>query len=320
MKRSIDLSPVVSLAPFIGDGELVAFNVGPDGVVYLVVALRPLDYRIEQPGGASFAKTVPEYPQKYRVVGLSGGRPVFDVVIEGERFNIHDVQPLVDELLLVCARSHYKGPDDFEKYGRVYTRDGKFAREILLGDGIQSAQATSGGVIWTSYFDEGVFGNFGWQTPVGVSGLVAWDADGNKVYAFEPSKGLGSISDCYALNVASEKDVWFYYYTDFPLVRLHDRKIQAIWRMPLGGSGAFAVSSGYALFRGGYRDRDTYQLFALGKNEKPALLAKVELRNENGNKLVANRVVGRADSIHLVSDGVLYRVDVQTVVAVWGEQ
>jgi hypothetical protein len=39
MKRFIYVSPVASLAPLIGDGELVAFNVGPDGVAYLVVAL-----------------------------------------------------------------------------------------------------------------------------------------------------------------------------------------------------------------------------------------------------------------------------------------
>jgi hypothetical protein len=60
MNRSLLLSPVVPLAPIVGDGELVAFNVGPDGVTYFVVALKPLDYRIEQPGWASFAKTVPE--------------------------------------------------------------------------------------------------------------------------------------------------------------------------------------------------------------------------------------------------------------------
>jgi len=41
---------VAPLAPIIGEGELVAFNVGPDGVAYLVVALKPLDYRLEQPG------------------------------------------------------------------------------------------------------------------------------------------------------------------------------------------------------------------------------------------------------------------------------
>jgi hypothetical protein len=39
MIRSLLLSPVASLRPFSGDGELVAFNVGPDGVIYLVVAL-----------------------------------------------------------------------------------------------------------------------------------------------------------------------------------------------------------------------------------------------------------------------------------------
>jgi hypothetical protein len=34
MKRSLHLSPVLPLTPVIGDGELVAFNVGPDGVTY----------------------------------------------------------------------------------------------------------------------------------------------------------------------------------------------------------------------------------------------------------------------------------------------
>ena len=74
MKRSIRLSPVAPLAPVIGDGELVAFNVGPDAVTYFVVAQKPLDYRVEQPGGATFAKTVPHQPQSYRVVGLSGSQ------------------------------------------------------------------------------------------------------------------------------------------------------------------------------------------------------------------------------------------------------
>ena len=105
-------------------------------MAYLVVALKPLDYRLEQPGWASFAKTVPERPQRYRVVAVSGSETVLDVAIEGERFTIHDVQPLPNELLHACARSFYKGPDDFEKNGRIYTRDGEFLREILLGDGI----------------------------------------------------------------------------------------------------------------------------------------------------------------------------------------
>ena len=317
MNRSVRLSPVASLTTLIGDGELVGFNVGPDAVAYLVIAKKPLDYRIERPRKASFAKTVPKKPQNYRVVGLSGSQPVLDVVIEGERFNIHDIQPLPDELLLVCAHSHYKGPNDFEKNGRVYTRDGKFAREILLGDGIQTVQATYSGVIWTSYFDEGVFGNFGWRSPVGASGLVAWDSAGNKMYEFKPRDGLDPICDCYALNDESEEDVWLYYYTEFPLVRLHCRQIESIWKAPLAGSSAFAVSGEYALFRGGYEYKDTYQLFNFAPDGKPELVATIELRDEKGSKLVANRSVGRADAIYLVSNGFLYRLDLATALEIY---
>lgn len=34
------------------------------------------------------------------------------------------------------------------------------------------------GRIVTSYFDEGIFGNFGWDQPLGASGLVVWDEQG----------------------------------------------------------------------------------------------------------------------------------------------
>jgi hypothetical protein len=147
MKRCLRLSPILSLGPLIGDDKLVAFSVGPGGVVYLVVALKPLDYRWS--GWASFAKTVPNHPQSYRVIGIDGPQVVLNVAIEGERFNVHDVQPLPNELLLVCARSYYRGRDDFDRNGRVYTQEGQFAREILLGDGIESVQVTSKGAIWT---------------------------------------------------------------------------------------------------------------------------------------------------------------------------
>jgi hypothetical protein len=299
----------------IGDGTLVSFDVGPDGVTYLVVALKPLDYRTENSTGAIFAKTVPGEAQIYRVVGLDGSSTVLDVVLENEPFNIHHMQPLGDELLLVCSRCCYRGPDDVEKNGRVYGRDGRFARELLLGDGIQSVQTTGRGVIWTSYFDEGVFGNFGWDEPVGASGLVAWDGAGRKLYEFQPAADLEAICDCYALNVASEDDVWLCYYTEFPLVRLRKNRIDAVWKMPLAGSGTFAVAGDHALFRGGYRDLDTYHLFSLPPGANPKLVARLELRDPSGRKLVAEHVAARGGSIRLVSNGSLYQIDVTTALA-----
>jgi len=309
MKNFLRVTPIVSIASYVEDGEVVAFNVGLDGLVYLVVALNPLDYR-----NGNFAKTVSDRPQTYRVFALRGDQPVFDLVIEGEPFNIHDVQPLGKDLLLVCSRSYYRSQDDFDKNGRVYARDGTFIREILLGDGIGRVQTTSDGVIWTGYFDEGVFGNYGWKSPVGASGLIAWDSAGNKLYDFKPPGPGLDICDCYALNVATERDVWCYYYTAFPLVHLHDRKAESFWRIPLGGSHAFAISGRHALFRGGYKDRDTYQLFLLGKNGNAELIAKMGLRNNDGNEPIANWVVARADNIHFVSNGFLYRIDVQTAI------
>ena len=63
-------------------------------------------------------------------------------------------------------------------------------------------------------------------------------------YEFQPEGELNWICDCYALNVASEQDVWLHYYTQFPLVLLHDRKIRSAWQMPVRGSDAFPGGGG----------------------------------------------------------------------------
>ncbi len=313
--RFVDLSPVSSITSLVGDGKLVAFNVGPDGAVYLVIALQCLDHQIKRRGRTDHPKSVPNQLRRYRVVTLLEGRPTLDLLIEGERFNIHDIQPLVDEFLLVGIRSVCQGLEDVEKNGRVYTLEGVLAREILLGDGIELMQTTGRGSIWTSYSDEGILGGSRSQAAVGESGLVAWDAEGNKLYEFQPSDGLDYIDDCYALNVESDEDVWFYYYTAFSLVHLRGQEIRSFWNMPLMGSRAFAVSDGHALFAGCYKKRNLYHLFELGKEKIPNLLARIEFRNEAGAKLVADRLIGRADHIYMLCDGLLYQIDMRAVLA-----
>jgi hypothetical protein len=75
------------------------------------------------------------------------------------------------------------------------------SREILLGGGIKGTQATASGVIWSSYFDEGIFGNYGWHDPIGASGLVARDTTGDTLYQYAPTDALDDMADCYAMNV-----------------------------------------------------------------------------------------------------------------------
>jgi hypothetical protein len=310
--KSLQLAPIADLTPYLGDSELVALNVGPDLQLYAVIALNKLDYRIEASTGFSFAKTTPDSPQAYRVVALHDGTLTLDVRIASERFNIHDIQPLPnDELLLVCCRSCYKGPDDFERNGRIYSSTGELVREVLLGDGIQRVQTTSSGTIWTSFFDEGVFGNYGWSNPVGSSGLVAWDTHGKKLYEYEPAEGLDSICDCYALNVESESSIWLYYYTEFPLVHLRDHTIEAHWDIPVRGSGAFAVSNGFALFAGGYDKRNEYHLFELGRDGNINELTRLMLIDENKQRLHAESIVGRSDALYIVRGNQVYRCDVR---------
>lgn len=314
--KSIRLAPVANLIPIVGAGRLVALNVGPDSRLYAVVALQELDYRKQSKTGVSFAKTRPKTPQSYRVVAFHDGRITLDVHIDDEQYNIHDIQPLPnDELLLVCSRSYFRGRNDFDKNGRIYSFNGKLVREILLGDGIHRVQTTSTGDIWTSFFDEGVFGNCGWKNPVGSSGLVAWDSVGNKLYEFQPADGLDSICDCYALNVESDSSTWLCYYANFPLVHLRDREIESHWTVPVNGSHAFAVSCGFALFSGGYDERDAFHFVELSPDGTSQEQAKFKLTDEVGHPLVAELVFGRFDSLYLVCDHQVYRCDVEMAAA-----
>ncbi|WP_155638636.1 hypothetical protein [Burkholderia cepacia] len=172
--------PLASIDSLSATGELVAFNVGADDALYMAFALEPLDDRTRS-DGASFAITTPSAAQRHRLIAWRDGDTLLDLVVDNEPFDIHEIQPVGDDLLVVCCRSSYRGPDDFDLNGRLYRRDGTRCGEILLGDGIQSVQVTGTGEIWTSYFDEGVFGNFGWERR---SGRPDW------------SRGAGAASCC----------------------------------------------------------------------------------------------------------------------------
>ena len=56
---------------------------------------------------------------------------------------------------------------------------GSVVAEGTLGDGINHLLTTPSGAIWVGYFDEGVFGSFGWggpgPPPIGQPGIVQFD-------------------------------------------------------------------------------------------------------------------------------------------------
>lgn len=315
MKKPLAPSFSCSLKEVIGEHAIVAFNVGPNGEVYLLLAVEPLDDRSTAPGFASFARIVPESPRQYRVLVLRNGDLELDLAIHGERFNIHLIQPLGNDLLLACSRSAYRGPGDVDLNARVYARDGSFLRAFLLGDGIETIQTTRRGEIWTSYFDEGVFGNHGWSAPVGAAGLVAWNASGEKVYEYDAIGPVDAMIDCYALNVATPDDVWCCYYTDFPLVHLHDKRIAATWHVPVAGSRAFAVAADHVLFAGGYDKPDAFHLVRLERNGRSTLLDEFELIGDDGAAVKPDHAVGRGAVLHVLADASVHEIDLKRLLA-----
>ncbi len=320
MKNFLSPSFSCSLHDAIGEHSLVAFNVGPNGELFVLLAVETMDYRTNDNGFASFAKIVPDARQRYRVLAYRNGELELELAIDDEPFNIHTLQPLGEDLLLVCSRSEYRGQDDFDRNGRVYSRDGTFLREFLLGDGIETVQVTRSGEIWTSYFDEGIFGNYGWGAPVGAAGLVAWSEMGEKMYEYDAVGPVDSMADCYALNVAGNDDVWCCYYTEFPLVHLHKKRIASTWDVPVSGSHAFAILDDHVLFAGGYDNRDAFQLVRLAANGTSTLVGEFALLGDDGTAVKPEQTIGRGRILYVLSDTMVYQMDVCDVVKVAGSR
>jgi hypothetical protein len=110
---------------------------------------------------------------------------------------------------------------------KIYDKHGAVRATLDLGDASEDLQTTPDGLIWVSYFDEGVFGS-----GIGGQGLVCFNRVGDPAFKyaeFAEQNALPMIADCYAMNVDSTGAVWINYYTDFPLVRLSNFKLDQIW-------------------------------------------------------------------------------------------
>jgi hypothetical protein len=289
--------PARRLVEFEGasDRTLIAFAVGPDRAVYALHALG--------------AYTPGRPPPAYRVRAWLDGQCLLDTRIDDEPHMLYALQPLGADLLLLSVPP---GKSVGAANGRVYSREGRRLRELILGHGIEHLQTTLKGAIWTAYFDEGVFGD----DPVSAHGLAAWDALGESTYRFHPDlAGLDHICDCYALNVADDRETWAYYYTQFPLVLLRDRRILRYWNVPIAGAHAFAVRREHALFTGGYEQRDTLTLLRLGENAHCDPLARFRPCDEDGEALSADRFHGRADALYFHAAGGIWAVGLDEALA-----
>lgn len=318
-ENKIVLLPIADLTEAIAGWQPVSASLGYDGKAYIL-----LIEAVPEREQGMFPQTELKKPIAYKalvvdpVVRTPYGRSenlsdqalgekvrIEEIAIEGESFHYHFLQPLGDELLLVGSRSRYYGRDRYDLNAAVFGGDGSVRRRFLVGDGIQNVQTTDDGLIWTSFFDEGVFGNNGWDRPVGESGLIAWDAEGIRVF----TNSEADIADCYALNVVSDEEVWFYYYTDFKLCRLSGpaaRPSVSFLDPKIAGSSIFATDGRRFLMDNGYQDRARYMLLRTdeqGRLTQERLIVPMREEGEFG----AGLRDARGDTLLLLEGAKLYR-------------
>jgi len=215
------------------------------------------------------------------------------------------------KVLIVSSRCRRFKDGTHDLNAEIYDSAGKLEREFLLGDGIEHVRVDRRGNIWVGYFDEGVYGNYGWggtgdAGPVGAAGLVAFNAEGKRVWEFQPISGTDFISDVYALNVFGN-EAWAYYYTDFPIVRVgEDWKVEA-WTTETSGARAFAVGNGKVLLFGGYDHRRTACRSLALDDGKARIERDISLVLSDGVTLSEAAVLGRGNILHVMTDETWYQ-------------
>lgn len=234
--------------------DFVSMSIGFDGKAYFLFS-SAVPARID----GMFVNTAANAAYTALVVTPSWESGVIEKVerldLGKHEMNFHFLRPVPDgSFLLLGSRCMFSKKSGPEKNAVFTDREGNVLRALTFGDGIADCIVRRDGVIITSYFDEGVFGNYGWEEPIGSCGVCAWTGDGEIIWRSEQD-----IADCYAINIDESDNLWYYYYTDFPLVRT-DFSTETEFDPGVEGADHFAVVNDgrFLIMNGGYDDADSF--------------------------------------------------------------
>lgn len=276
-----------------GNAFVRASSLGPKGEICVLWTTSESEILAEGvPGGRV------EQAMDYEAVIFKDGQYI-RVPLKNQKWSYHFIEYLSEyELLLASSRSVFHEGGKEERNGRVFDLTGKITRSFCLGDGINHLSATEDGRIWTGYFDEGVYGNNHWEPPIGEKGLIGWNTEGNMVeWHDQPQDHF--ISDCYAMNVVADGEVWFYFYDDFHLgIRKNG---ETVYRVPdIEGASIFVVYEDWVLFSGGYGNHSRY--FLCERNgDRYRTLQELNLTDAKGRKIDVLSTYARGSKLLLQS-------------------
>jgi hypothetical protein len=260
--------------------------------------------------GASFPKSRHDSPTDLQVLRWEDGAIKLATVAGHATIPGH-IQPLNDGFLLAGARCYWRtsGP---ETNGLACTWNGEVLANMTLGDGIEGLRTTAAGKIWVSYFDEGIFGNYGWSSPgpepLGACGIVRFDSEGNIEFRYDArAAGTDYICDAYCMNVVSEHEVWTCFYTEFPIVQIKDENYRH-WEYGHAGASAIAVHGQRVLLAGDYDIRNRFMVANLGADGHAHISDQGELLAVDGTALDRARFTGVGPHLYAIQDDVVYRL------------
>lgn len=207
--------------------------------------------------------------------------------------------------VLVGARSSWRSKNDFDLNGALIERGTKVAKRLCFGDGIEGVGIDGADRIWISYFDEGVFGNFGWSHPgptgLGAGGINCFDRTGELLWQHNREDATEYIDDCYAMNV-SPLGVWFYFYSAFKVARVTEEFSVEYFETPISGSHNFITDGHRFVFSSQYREpATTFHATNLHKG-KLVHRRKLSLSLPEGINADQIKMTARGDKLHVFAD------------------
>jgi hypothetical protein len=320
MARQVAFERVSGVPKLRGFAAVRTFvSVNGEGLVFYVEdrSSEYVDQKVELEGGVVAPTVHTEEPIHGRLLILSDVvRRIIDVPRLNLAFPELDVFP-DGRVLIAAARSAWRAEDDFDYNGMIVDPEMDIFRDVLLlGDGVLDVAVDSSGRVWAAYFDEGIFGNFGWghpgPDPVGASGLNCFTDYGSLIWSF-PVDDEGPMTECYAMNVSEDRVAIYTYYSEFKLCRISPDFETEFFETELQGCRHFAISDSHVLFTGQWNDEIDSGYVGRLENGRVCGVEKIKFSLPGGLKLTEGQFVGRGAKLHFFDEKSWYSLRIDAV-------
>lgn len=287
----------------VGFDHLVTVSVGPEGPVAVWSApddRHEFDARDTSAGGASFPRTRTDSSSRVALATYveDSLMPSHQVVVAELSVAHPLVQPLPDgEFVIAGGRCSWR-PEGPERNALLIGSDGSIKRTGTIGDGIEHMLVDDTGELWVGYFDEGIFGNFGWGNPgpepLGSAGIVRWSTSFEKRWEYQPVDDYW-LADCYVLNIDRDR-AWACPYTDFPIVEIESDRTTVRQTAGVSGPRGVVVAGDTVALIGDYNASGALLIGSLGN---PRGLRKGSIEMPRGRSVPRGTLVCRGSVANL---------------------